>query len=97
MDRLSAYNSDGEEARHVAISLFIGPKAASNKKWQSVLMELAKNGLIQLVIIDEAHFVSQSGRHFRPEFYSAVKFLGNMVKAMPTRVPRVLLSATMLK
>ena len=31
MERLSAYNSDGEEARHVGISLFIGPKSLKKK------------------------------------------------------------------
>ena len=32
MDRLATYNADGEEAKHVAISLFIGPKKLTKKK-----------------------------------------------------------------
>ena len=33
-----------------------------------------------MIVIDEAHYVNQSGRNFRPEFESAVRFLGSLLK-----------------
>ena len=91
MDRLCSYNTDGEEAEHVGISLFVGPKSLNSRKWQTLLETLATIGNIRLVVIDEARFISQSGRHFRPEFKSAVKFLGDLLRMMPQPVPRILL------
>ena len=97
IDRLSSYNTDGEEAQHVGISLFIGPKLINSRVWQTLLERMAKEGNMRLIVIDEAHFVSQSGRNFRPEFKLAVRFLERLLEMMPRRVPRILLSATMLK
>ena len=42
-------------------------------------------------------YVNQSGRNFRPEFESAVRFLGSLLKLMPMCVPVVLMSATILR
>ena len=50
-----------------------------------------------MIVVDEAHYVNQSGRHFRPEFKTAAKYLGELVRKMPKPVPRVLLSATLSK
>ena len=50
-----------------------------------------------MIVIDEAHYVNQSGRNFRPEFESAVRFLGSLLKLMPTCIPVVLMSATILR
>ena len=52
--RLNCFNSDGVEAKHVVISLFIGPRLITSKKWQPVLESLAKRGLIQMIVCDEA-------------------------------------------
>ena len=82
-----------------AISLFIRPKPlrSNNRKWKTLLKTLAKEGNIRLVVIDEAYFISQSGRNFCPEFKSAVKYLGDLLQMMPQPVPPILLSVTMLK
>ena len=50
-----------------------------------------------MIVIDEAHYVNQSGRNFWPEFESVVRFLGSLLKLMPTCVPVVLMSATILR
>ena len=97
VDRLCLYNTDGEEAEHVGISLFVGPKSLNSRKWQTLLETLATIGNIRLVVNDMAHFISQSGRNLCPEFKSAVKFLGDSLRMMPQPVPRRLLSATTMK
>ena len=97
IDRLRSYNVDGEETAHVSINLFIGPRAMNSNTWKTELTRLAEHGLIQMMVIDEAHYISQSGRHFRPEFITAVEFLRELLKKMPVRVLRVLLSATMVR
>ena len=97
MDRLRQYNSDGEEAKHVTINLFIGPKALTSVSWKTLLERLARKGLLSMIVIDEAHYVNQSGRNFRPEFESAVRFLGCLLTIMTMCVPLVLMSATILR
>ena len=74
-----------------------GPKSLNSGKWKTLLETLAKEGKIRHVVIDEAHFASRSGQNFRPEFKLVVKFLGKFLQTMPRPVPRVLLSATILK
>ena len=96
LNRLHKYNQfDGEEAKHVTISLFMGPKLLTSEPWRKVLSGLARKGMILMIVVDEAHYVNQSGRHFRPEFKSAANCLGELIKIMPRPVPRVLLLATL--
>ena len=97
MDRLLKFNSDGVEEKHVTINLFIGPKLLTTASWKALLERLARMGLISMLIVDEAHCISQSGQKFRQEFESAIEFLGHLLTLMPHRVPVVLLSATILK
>ena len=97
VDRLCSHNTDGEKAEHVRISLFIEPMSLNNRKRQTLLETLTKEDNIRLFVIDELHFISQSGRNFRPEFKLAIKFLGDLLRMMSQLVPRILLSATMLK
>ena len=97
MERLEVYNADDEEAKHVLINLFIGLRLLNTKAWQSLLEKLARRELVSSVVLDEAHFVEQSGRHFRPEFITTTQFLGNLVGRMPTPSPRTLLSTTVVK
>ena len=78
MERLGVYNSGGEEAKHVSINLFLGPILLDTKAWQSLLEKMVQRDLISSVVVDEAHFVEQSGRNFGPEFISATNFLGDL-------------------
>ena len=50
-----------------------------------------------MIVIDEVNYVSQSRRYFRSEFITKVEVLGELLKKLPVLVPRVLLSATMLR
>ena len=61
--RLSSY--DEEEAEDVSIILFISPQALGSKShWFEFFKGLAKENLISLLCIDEAHAIEQQGRHF---------------------------------
>ena len=69
----------------------------TSTRWGPVLEKLAEQGLISLFCIDEAHEVEQSGRHFRPEFKTAMKVIPHLIKLMPRPCPHILLSATLLR
>ena len=57
MERLKAYNSDDEEANHVSINLFIGPRLLNTKAWQSLLWV---TGLTKLPLMQKSQFCSKN-------------------------------------
>ena len=76
-------NMTKEEMKHVTIKLFLLPNAMTSTKWGTVLVKLAKRGLISFFCIDEDHDVDQSGRHFRSEIKKAVKVTLQLIRLMP--------------
>ncbi|EJK72554.1 hypothetical protein THAOC_05904, partial [Thalassiosira oceanica] len=91
--RLLSY--DEKEADQVSIILFMSPQAlGTTSHWFETLKSLAKDDLISLLCIDEAHVIEQQGRHFRPEFQVAVSNMNELFKLLPTKVPRLAMSAT---
>ena len=75
--------------------LYISPEALLQEKFKKTVLEAGRNGLIGLLVVDEAHLVVQWGRHFRPEF----QLLSNLQKQLQTISPSglrtLLLSATL--
>ncbi|KAL3793728.1 hypothetical protein ACHAWO_005411 [Cyclotella atomus] len=55
---------------------------------------MAKQDLISLLAIDEAHAVEQAGRSFRREFVDAVLAMKHLFDVMPCPVPQLAMSAT---
>ena len=90
-----------EEANYTTILIYINPQnfvrdpLRPNAGWFHVFATLAKEGLISLICIDEAHTVEQCGRNFRPEFLEATKSLCAIRKTMPRPVPIICMSATL--
>ena len=83
------------ERDNVTVFLFLSPQSlATNSSWFPTIAHLAKKGYISLYCIDEAHCIEQQGRHFRPEFISAVTNIGVLYKMMPKPCPRIAMSAT---
>lgn len=89
------------EAREKTIMLYVSPNSmwetlndGRHNEWFSVFYHLARNGLIRLLVIDEAHAVEQAGRSFRTEFIDAVLAMQHLHDAMPSPVPRLAMSAT---
>ena len=94
-NRLSAFTT--EEADHATIILFVSPsslKSKSKSEWNPLFHQLASDGLIRLIAIDEAHAVEQAGRSFRTEFIDAVTALKTISEACPRPIPRLAMSAT---
>ena len=75
--------------------LYISPEALLQQKFKTNVLEAAKNGLVGMLVIDEAHLVVQWGRHFRPEFQLLASFRDQLEKASPSGLQTLLLSATL--
>ena len=74
--------------------LFTSPEALTTSLLRTVF-EVARNGLIQYLVIDEAHLVTQWGDQFRPAFQALAGLRNSLlrqVKEQPFRT--LLLSAT---
>ena len=95
MRRLLSATAD--ELKYCRIMAFVGPGTLLNPKWGRIWETLARRGFISYFCIDEAHEVEQSGRSFRPVFKEAVAFIPRLLRLMPQRAPRIILSASMRK
>ncbi|XP_071787619.1 ATP-dependent DNA helicase Q5-like isoform X2 [Asterias amurensis] len=69
--------------------LYITPELAATTNFQSICRSLASRKLLSLIVVDEAHCVSQWGHDFRPDYLK----LGNLRSKFPD-VPCVALTAT---
>ncbi|XP_038055229.1 ATP-dependent DNA helicase Q5-like isoform X2 [Patiria miniata] len=69
--------------------LYITPELAATNNFQSICHSIASRNLLSLIVIDEAHCVSQWGHDFRPDYLK----LGNLRVKFP-QVPCVALTAT---
>ena len=92
-DRLSAFTLD--EANESTIILFVSPSSLKpTSPWMPLFHQLATDGLITLLAIDEAHAIEQAGRSFRIEFTEAVTSMKSVYELCPRPVPRLAMSAT---
>ena len=66
--------------------LFISPERLSNKDWIKNVIHLK----INMIVIDEAHCISIWGHDFRPDY----RRIGNLLTAMPLKMPVLALTAT---
>ena len=55
------------------ILLYVSPITISNSVWSPVLAKLINRGLVHLLCIDECHYITSAGRHFRPEFHINIR------------------------
>jgi len=76
-------------------SLSPNPDSGEPSPWLQPLRKLAADGHMSMVCIDEAHYVNQHGRDFRPEFHSALAATREVVARSRSPVPIVAMSATM--
>uniref|UniRef100_H2YNF8 ATP-dependent DNA helicase n=1 Tax=Ciona savignyi TaxID=51511 RepID=H2YNF8_CIOSA len=69
--------------------LYITPEQTATTKFMDMVMKLHARGKIALLVIDEAHCVSQWGHDFRPDYLSIGKLRQKL-----TNVPCIALTAT---
>lgn len=74
--------------------LYISPEAVLNSKFKDILLECAKKGYINRLIIDEAHIVEDWGSQFRTEFQLLSIYRRKLLEASNNKLKTILLSAT---
>jgi len=87
-----------KERENISIQLYLSPLAlAEGSEWMPILRNLAQKDFICLLCIDEAHYIEQQGRCFRPEFNVAVEQMKVLYDMMPIKGPVIAMSATYRK
>ncbi|MDH2334694.1 DEAD/DEAH box helicase [Clostridium perfringens] len=81
------------EKGKVAI-LYISPESILNGMFYDKIMECAKKGLLNRLVIDEAHLVLDWGEFFRTEFQFLAVFRRKILNLTNNRLKTVLVSAT---
>ena len=66
--------------------LYIAPERQGNMSWQETVREIK----VAMVVVDEAHCISQWGHDFRPDFRRIV----DLVRILPENVPVLAVTAT---
>ena len=69
--------------------LYIAPERQGNMSWQETVREIK----VAMVVVDEAHCISQWGHDFRPDFRRIV----DLVNILPKDVPVLAVTATATK
>jgi len=90
-----------DSSQHRRIVLYISPQALrdSNSKWNPILRQLAKDGLIKAFVVDEVHTAVEYSDSFRPEFKDGIDAINNLIdyacEHNPTlHIPTLAMSAT---
>lgn len=73
--------------------LFCSPESAIGKL-RPTLFRLAEQGLLEALIVDEAHIIDQWGSEFRPEFQLLAPFFRSLREHSKEHIRTVLMSAT---
>lgn len=74
--------------------LYISPEAVLNSRFKDILLDSAKEGHINRLVIDEAHIVSDWGSQFRTEFQLLSVYRRKLLEASNNKLKTILLSAT---
>ena len=81
-------------ASRSSIILYISPSTFTSNRWRVVLEGLISRKLVRFLCIDECHYITSAGRHFRPEFYESIR---KLIRLLWDQCPMLFCSATMNK
>ena len=85
---------DQRNASRISVSLYISPAIYNSNRWKRVINVLIQRKLVRFLYIDECHYITSAGRHFRPDFYESIRVLVGMLWDI---CPMLFCSATMNK
>ncbi len=74
--------------------LYISPEGLLNESFKNRILEAAREGFVNRLIIDEAHIIEDWGEQFRTEFQLLSSFRRILLKASKRQLKTILLSAT---
>ncbi len=74
--------------------IYISPEAVFNSRIGNILLDSAKRGYINRIVIDEAHIVNDWGSQFRTEFQLLSAYRKKLLLASNNKLKTILLSAT---
>ncbi|WP_338608827.1 DEAD/DEAH box helicase [Clostridium baratii] len=74
--------------------LYMSPESVLNGMFYNKIMECAKKGILDRVVIDEAHLVLDWGEFFRTEFQFLAVFRRKILRLTEGRLKTLLVSAT---
>lgn len=74
--------------------LYMSPESILNGKFYDKIMECAKKGILNRLVVDEAHLVADWGSFFRTEFQFLSVFRKKILRLTNGRLKTVLVSAT---
>ena len=83
-----------DTAACVPVLLYASPGTITSSRWSATLKSLITRNLVRFMVVDECHYVTSVGRHFRPEFYTSIRAL---VGRLWNKCPMLFCSATMNK
>ena len=75
--------------------LYISPEALLNTKFKESVFSAAESGFIQMLVIDEAHLITQWGGSFRPEFQLLAAFRNQITEHSILGLRTLMLTATL--
>ncbi|MBS4022306.1 MAG: ATP-dependent DNA helicase RecQ [Dethiobacter sp.] len=75
--------------------IYISPEAVLNGPLTEILLDAARRGRLNTLVIDEAHIAVDWGASFRPDFQFLAPFRKKLLEASGGSLRTVLLSATM--
>lgn len=77
--------------------LYISPEGILNKNFKDLVLKSAEQGLVNRLVIDEAHIIEDWGGQFRTEFQFLSVFRRLLLDASKHKLKTLLLSATFTK
>lgn len=77
--------------------LYLSPESLLNGKFNDVICNAAKKGIIKRLVVDEAHIIAEWGEFFRTEFQFLSVFRRRLLELTNKDLKTVLLSATVTR